>query len=155
MVRQQKTAAARESAGETPSLEHPLILSIQAYYALVLAGHFRPSSWNLMRPNLPAQGSSRDAISARARHIIKRQQRSHHNRFQAPQSGLNAPGHRSRGRPFMPAEPKPPIPVAARNQTHTRGQGPISASRLDRLAQPLRRVAFSSHAAGGSMRPHG
>jgi len=105
-----------------------------------------------MRPNHPAQGSSSDAISARARHITKRHQRSHHSHhshFQAPQMGLKTPGHRSRGRPFMPAETKPPTPVAARNQTHTRGQGPIGASRLDRLAQPLRRVASSTTAAGG------
>jgi hypothetical protein len=76
-----------------------------------------------MRPNRPAQGSSSDAISTRARHIIKRQQRSHHSRLQAPQSGPNGPGHRSRGRPFMPAETKPPTPVAARKISTREGKG--------------------------------
>lgn len=105
MFRKQKTAAARDSLGEAPSPEHPLILSIQAYYVPGLAGDFRPSSWNLMSPDRPSLGSSSAAISARPRHIIKRLKRSQHSRLQAPQMGPNAPGPRSRGRQLIRAEP--------------------------------------------------
>jgi len=119
MFRQQKTAAARESPGEAPSLEHPLILSIQAYYALGLAGHFRPSSWNLMRPNLPAQGSSSDAI-----------QQGQGTPSSAINSATTAASRRLRTAPKRRAtavagdnssQQTPPTPVAARNRTHTRG----------------------------------
>ena len=60
--KKQKTEAARESTSRMPSLDHPLTLSVQAYYAPALAGYFSRSSWNLTFPLLLACGSSSDAI---------------------------------------------------------------------------------------------
>jgi len=80
-----------------------------------------------------------DCVNNTSMHAVRHQRSPNPVPARKP-GALKKPGHRSRGRTLRLPCPHHTIPGGGKEGLITRGPGPLSAQRLQRLAQPWRRV---------------